>query len=146
MRNRTQTTSIGDCVSKKLAIPCGVPQGSVLGPLLLLIYINDIYACSKLLDFYLFTDDTNLLYANNSLRVLERIVNDELKKVASWLLANKLTLNIKKSYYFIFHTHQKKLDYNVKITMFDSMTNKFISLESKEYKKYLGVDCHGNII
>ena len=139
MRNRTQTTSIGDCVSKKLAIPCGVPQGSVLGPLLLLIYINDIYACSKLLDFYLFADDTNLLYANKSLRVLERIVNDELKKVASWLLANKLTLNIKKSNYVIFHTHQKKLDYNVKITMFDCMTNKFISLESKEYKKYLGV-------
>ena len=108
----------GLCI-KKLATPCGVPQGSVLGPLLLLIYINDIDACSKLLDFYLFADDTNLLYANKSLRVLERIVNDELKKVASWLLANKLTLNIKKSNYVIFHTHQKKLDYNVKITMFD---------------------------
>ena len=139
LRNHTQTTSIGDCVSEKLATPCGVPQGSVLGPLLFLIYINDIHACSKLLDFYLFADDTNLLYANKSLRVLERIVIDELKKVASWLLANKLTLNIKKSNYVIFHTHQKKLNYNVKITMFDSMTNKFISLESKEYIKYLGV-------
>ena len=50
-----------------------------------------------------------------------------------------LTQNIKKSNYFIFPTYQKKLNYNVNITMFDSMTNKFISLESKEYIKYLGV-------
>ena len=123
LKNRTQTTLIEDCVSVKLATPCGVPQESVLGPLLFLIYINDIHACSKLLDFYLLADDTNLLYANKSLRVLERTVNDELGKVAAWLLANKLTLNIKKSNYVIFRTHQKKLNYNVKITMSDKMTN-----------------------
>ena len=66
------------------------------------MYINDIHACSKLLDFYLLADETNLLYGNKKLRVLERIVNDELNKIASWLLANELTLNKKKSNYVIY--------------------------------------------
>ena len=81
---RSQSTQIGSTVSNKEEIVCGVPQGSVLGPLLFLIYVNDVYQCSQIFDFYLFADDTNLLYSNKDLKDLETIVNKELIKVGDW--------------------------------------------------------------
>ena len=93
----------------------GVPQGSVLGPLLFFIYINDIYNSSKKLSFYLFADDTNLLYADKDLKSLESVINIELQKVCDWLNANKLTINAKKSNFVIFRPSQKKLSYQINI-------------------------------
>ena len=103
--NRIQTTQIGNDISEKNRLLTGVPQGSVLGPLLFLIYINDIYNSSDKLQFYLYADDTNLLYADKSLRSLESIVNGELANIYNWLIANKLSLNIKKSNFVIFHSY-----------------------------------------
>ena len=74
----------------------GVPRGSVLGPLLFLIYINDIYNSSEELSFHLFPDDANLLYADKDLRSLGSVVKIELQKICDWLNANKLTINAKK--------------------------------------------------
>jgi hypothetical protein len=69
---------MGVNISDKEETLSGVPQGSVLGPLLFLIYINDIYNSSDKLTFSLFADDTNLLYADKNLKTLENIVNTEL--------------------------------------------------------------------
>ena len=99
---RVQTTQIDKQTSSKRNVLTGVPQGSVLGPLLFLIYINDIYNSSKKHSFYLFADDTNLLYADKDLNLLESVTNIELQKVCDWLNANKLTINAKKPNFVIF--------------------------------------------
>ena len=70
LNNRMQTIQIGQHVSNKAIVTCGVLQGSVLGPLLFLLYVNDMYQCSNKLKFYLFADDTNILYADKNLNTL----------------------------------------------------------------------------
>ena len=87
----------------------------------------------------MFADDTNLIYSDKNPKTLESVVNEELLKVYDWLNANKLTLNIKKSNFVIFHLPQKKLNYQINIKIFEKKDNKYISLERKEYVKYLGI-------
>ena len=111
LTDRRQSIEIDNHISKEEKTNCGVPQGSVLGPLLFLLYINDIYKCSSEFTFYLFADDTSIIYANNNLRTLESTVNSELAKVSEWLKANKLTLNIKKSNHVIFRPRQKTMPF-----------------------------------
>jgi len=99
----------GSFVFSKERIACGVPQGSVLGPLLFLIYVNDMHRSSKKFDFYLFADDTNLLYAEKDVNKLEVVVNEELLKLYEWLNSNKLSLDVSKSNFVIFHPYQRKV-------------------------------------
>ena len=126
-------------VSQKQNTLCGVPQGRVLGPFLFLIYVNNIYKASDKINFYLFADDTNLLYVNKNLKSLEVVMNAELLKIVEWLTANKLSLNIKKTNFVIFHPYQKRLNHDVNIKVNDNCLNKYFILECKEYVKYLGV-------
>ena len=86
---RTQTTQNGPEVSSRVGITCGVPEGSVLGLLLFLLYINDIYVSSDKLNFYLFPDDTNILYTNKNLKSLEQIVNQEWCSLCIYLAYSK---------------------------------------------------------
>ena len=95
--------------SEYLNISCGVPQGLVLGPLLFLIYINDLPNVSKHLCFYHFADDTNIYFEAKDLETLQSIMNRELRHVKNWLEANKLALNIKKINFVVFHSPAKKL-------------------------------------
>ena len=98
-----------------------MPQGSVLGPLLFLLYINDIHLSSDKLKFYLFADDTNILYADKNLKAIEQMVNAELNNVHDWLTTNRLTLNTKKSIFLIFRP-QKKMHFSPQISILDCET------------------------
>ena len=134
-----QYVSIGGVKSDKISIKCGVPQGSVLGPLLFLLYINDFSHCSKILDIHLFADDSNLFLSDKNLINRERVINCELVKVKDWLNANKLTLNVSKSNFVIFHSHKKKVNHNLNISIND------VALEQKQNTKYLGIIMDSNL-
>ena len=97
--------------SEICCITCGVPQGSGLGPLLFLLYMNDLPSISKKLKFYLFADDRNLYFNSIDLDYLQTVVNKELKKASKWLRANRLALNIDKTNYLIFHSAQVQLSH-----------------------------------
>ena len=75
------------------AVTCGVPQGSILGPLLFIIYINDLVNVSSIGNMILFADDTNLIYENCNLTELISIVNTDLEKITDWFRINELSLN-----------------------------------------------------
>ena len=91
LKNRTQTTQVGHHISNKANVECGVPFGSFLGPLLFLLYVNDIHRCSNKLRFYLFADDTNILYADKNLKDLGAIVNTELQNLYNWSVGSQQT-------------------------------------------------------
>ena len=104
LKNRKQFVVFHSHESCKQNIECGVPQGSILGPLLFLIYINDLIYSSSSLTYVLFADDTNILYSHKNLNTLITTLNLELAKVSQWFKCNKLSLNIDKTNYINFRT------------------------------------------
>ena len=117
LSGRQQYVVVNGHISDSLPITCGVPQGSVLGPLLFLIYMNDLPNVSKVLQFYLFADDTSIYFDANELNHLQKVVNKELRKVRKWLEANRLALNISKTNYVIFHSNSKKTNDFIRIKL-----------------------------
>ena len=111
LSNRTQYVSYEGHKSELLPIQCGVPQGSILGPLLFTIYVNDMCNVSKLLTFILFADDTNIFHSHSKLPDLVKELNTELDKMYKWFCVNKLSLNIAKTNYILFgrYTHQQDI-------------------------------------
>ena len=107
LSDRKQYIHLNGVDSEMKGITCGVPQGSVLGPLLFLIYINDLPNISKKLKFYLFADDTNIYLESHDLQSLEKTMNKELEKLFEWLCINRLSLNISKINFFIFCSANK---------------------------------------
>ena len=114
-----------------LNVTCGVPQGSILGPKLFILYINDICNASTSLKFILFADDTNVFYSGVDIHIICECISRELDKLHVWLSVNKLSLNVDKTNFILFG-NCKNID-NVCI----SMTNRIIT--RVRAIKFLGV-------
>ena len=102
LNNRSQYTFVANCSSNHSQIKYGVPQGSILGPLLFLLYINDITKSSQNLEFVLYADDTTLFYTQPDLNNLKENIESELSKVTTWFKINKLLVNFDKTHFVPF--------------------------------------------
>ena len=134
LTNRKQYVSINGCDSDVKDITCGVPQGSSLGPLLFLIYINDLRLCLSQTECGHFADDTFVVFHSKKPKTIETIINTELKEVVKWLRLNKLSLNAAKTELIFFRSCRHLLDYgNISIKMSG------LKITPVEYIKYLGM-------
>ena len=140
LSNRRQYVTINGFKSDVAIMKYGVPQGSVLGPLLFIIYINDLNIAIKYCSTRHFADDTNLLITNNNLKQLKKHLNLDLSNLNKWLKANKISLNASKTELLVFRHPNKKITYDLKVKLNGKrlMQSKFV--------KYLGLilDSHLN--
>ena len=130
--NRKQYVSINGYTSNQKTIKCGVPQGSILGPLLFILYINDICNVSDRLKFILYADDTSVFMSNSDIQILQEQFASELKKLVYWLDINKLVLNINKTNFMLFSNKKVHNDF-VYIKIND------VFIKRVPYVKFLGV-------
>ena len=139
LTDRKQFVSINGFNSDLEFNNCGVPQGSILGPLLFLIYINDLHNSIKFCKTHHFADDTNLLYFNKSAKQLNKHVNYDLKHIVNWLNANKICLNVSKTELVVFKPLKKSLDHDLCIKLNGKRLYPTSSV------KYLGVRIDSNL-
>ena len=132
LENRNQYVHYNGYDSDKKVVTHGVPQGSILGPLLFILYINDFSRSSDLLFSILFADDTSVFIEGTNYDQVIDIVNNELERINIWLKANKLTVNIKKTHYMMFQ--RTRIKHNLRnITICD------MNVTCTKNTKFLGV-------
>ena len=105
--NRTQRCAVNGVISNTCTLTCGIPQGTILGPLLFLLYINDLPNCLSNSKPRMYADDTHLTYADNDICSIETSLNQDLSNINRWLIANKLTLNMTKTEFMLIGSRQK---------------------------------------
>ena len=133
LNGRTQIVKVKQHRSSEMNVTTGVPQGSILGPLLFILYINDIENCSDIISLVLYADDTNAFYSNSCLKTLSSTIQNELDKVVQWLNANKLSINASKTKIVIFKCKNKSLDSQITIKINNDIIKQVPSV------KFLGV-------
>ena len=133
LRDRTQYATINNERSKIQTIKYGVPQGSILGPLLFLIYINDLSRSIINSKIHHFADDTNLLYVSSSLKDINKKINFDLSNLVQWLRANKIALNVNKTDIAIFRSPRKQITKKMNFPLSGQ------KIRQKTCTKYLGV-------
>ena len=133
LQGRVQYVNYSGVESAQGPVCCGIPQGSILGPLLFNLYINDIEKFSPLSTKILYADDTNIFLSGKNMQQLFSTMNSELAKLTDWLLANKLSLNVSKTHYVLFSPGHRNFD-----TCPDLLLNGSV-LERKSSTMFLGV-------
>ncbi len=130
---RKQYVEIDGKLSDPLTTVCGVPQGSTLGPLLFLLYINDMPNCSDVLNFRLFADDTKVFISDSDLSNIQKILDSEIPKLNSWLSVNRLSLNVSKTNFIIYKPPNKTENVEINLLLANS------TIKRSKSKKYLGL-------
>ena len=120
LSGRKQVCKINHELSNPILNTCGIPQESNLGPLLFLIYINDLPNCLKFTKTSMFADDTNMYCQADSTADIEAMINFDLNNVHQWLLSNKLTLSVEKTDYMIIGSRQRLNQIQLKLPIFSS--------------------------
>lgn len=131
LSNRKQFVKLGEYSSSCLDIACGVPQGSVLGPKLFLLYINDICNISKTLKIVLFADDTSIFCSGGDLHELLGRITSEMCKMKMWFDRNKLSINLSKTKFILFSNCNKNTQVQIQIDG--------VGIERVNENKFLGV-------
>ena len=139
LTGRRQCVSVGGTESNFLDIECGVPQGSILGPILFLCYINDMSA-SLNCRLSLYADDSTLIASGRDIQTLSTFLSGELESCSKWLVDNKLSLHVDKCESIVFATKRKmKVCENFQVTCFGTLVRRVSSV------KYLGVMLDENL-
>jgi hypothetical protein len=145
LSERKQYLNFNGVVSDTLRITCGVPQGSILGPILFLLYINDIQN-STVLKLLSFADDTTIYASSPNINDLVEHTNSEMLKVYKWLCSNKLSLNISKTNYSLFGTRVNKCQIAVNaITLKSTVIARSGQLNISKPLKFLGLRLDENL-